>query len=409
MFEMGGAGIVEVCRKAAREDVSVASDDELLAAALELEDARSAVDAAEAHVLAELEARGTCDRELGLSTVSWLADRARLPRRVASSRVRVATKLRGVLGEVDDALREGTIRYEHAQAVAGDCNPRIEPEIAQRQGTILTRAAELPFLAWRRELGALAELLDQDGGYDPTRDLAKNRLSFAAVAPDHVLISGELVGDAALVVTEAIQREADRVFRTYRDDHDTTGGDTPLPSRATCMALALVELCRHGTAATNGPGTVADVTLVLEADGTLRTSDGGRLLAERYAHLTCDAAFYALVIDSLGVPLDLGHEVRYANRAQRRALARRDGGCAFPGCGAPASWCDAHHVTHHEHGGPTDIRNLVLLCRHHHGLTHRQGWTLVANDDQTFTWTSPSGRSLHSQRHGDVPPGAVPL
>jgi len=110
-------------------------------------------------------------------------------------------------------------------------------------------------------------------------------------------------------------------------------------------------------------------------------------------------AIHALVVDTLGVPLDLGREQRYANRAQRRALARRDGGCVFPGCDAPVGWCDAHHIVDWDDGGPTDLPNLAYLCRYHHGITHRQGWTMVATDDQRFTWTTPSGRTLHSQRH----------
>jgi hypothetical protein len=36
------------------------------------------------------------------------------------------------------------------------------------------------------------------------------------------------------------------------------------------------------------------------------------------------------VLDTLGVPLELGREARYANRAQRRALAARDGAVEKP-------------------------------------------------------------------------------
>ena len=43
---------------------------------------------------------------------------------------------------------------------------------------------------------------------------------------------------------------------------------------------------------------------------------------------------------------------------------------------------------------PTDLHNLALLCRHHHGVTHRKGWAMVADPDQTFTWTTPSGQTL---------------
>ena len=79
--------------------------------------------------------------------------------------------------------------------------------------------------------------------------------------------------------------------------------------------------------------------------------------------LLCDPVITALVVDSLGVSLDMGREIRLANRDQRRALATRDGGCIFPGCDCPASWCDAHHVIWWDHHGPTDISNLALLVQ----------------------------------------------
>ena len=64
----------------------------------------------------------------------------------------------------------------------------------------------------------------------------------------------------------------------------------------------------------------------------------------------------------------------------------RDGGCVFPGCDRPVQWCAAHHVEEwdRDHGN-TDLPLLALACRHHHGVTHRRGWTMVAHPDQTFT------------------------
>lgn len=100
------------------------------------------------------------------------------------------------------------------------------------------------------------------------------------------------------------------------------------------------------------------------------------------------------------VPLNLGRSQRLASPQQRAVLAVRDGGCTFPGCDAPTSWCDVHHVIEWDDHGLTDLDNLALLCRHHHGVTHRNGWTMTAAGDRTFTWTTPSGHTLHSQQHG---------
>jgi Domain of unknown function (DUF222)/HNH endonuclease len=69
-------------------------------------------------------------------------------------------------------------------------------------------------------------------------------------------------------------------------------------------------------------------------------------------------------------PLEVGRASRVVPTAQRTALAVRDGGCVFPGCTRPPAWCEAHHLRHWLHGGPTDLANLALLCRAHHRAVH---------------------------------------
>jgi len=92
---------------------------------------------------------------------------------------------------------------------------------------------------------------------------------------------------------------------------------------------------------------------------------------ETMRRLACDAGIVRMIIDSDSQPLDVGRRVRTAPSAIRRALEHRDGGCTWAGCGAPVSWCDAHHVIHWVDGGPTSLGNMVLLCRRHHVLTHK--------------------------------------
>jgi hypothetical protein len=75
-------------------------------------------------------------------------------------------------------------------------------------------------------------------------------------------------------------------------------------------------------------------------------------------------------------PLDVGRASRVVQPGQRSALAVRDGGCVFPGCGRPLAWCEPHHLRHWLHGGPTDLANLALVCRAHHRAVHEGvgGW-----------------------------------
>lgn len=398
--------VEELNRKAAGADVGLATDAELCAAVRHLAVARAALDAAEAHVLAELDVRGVCDREFGSPTLWWVTTQTRASRSAVSGRLRLASALRR-LDVVDDALSDGSITVDHARVLAdAAANPRISDDVVDVQGELVDGARRVSFRQWRSEVAVLVELLDQDGGYDPATDGDRNQLHVRPLGAGAVGVSGELVGDQALTFTQLLEAETDRLRRRARADHDHTP-DLPVPSRSTLRALALVELLAKGSAgaAPTGTGPVVDITLTVRADDpdTAVTVDDAHVHADVVRHLRCDAMFTPVVVDPTGVPLDLGRTVRFASRAQRRALAVRDGGCVFPGCDLPVGWTDAHHVTTWDNGGTTELSNLASLCRHHHGVTHRRGWTMTADNDQTFTWTTPTGSTLHSQRNRGSP------
>ncbi|MFZ9628021.1 MAG: HNH endonuclease signature motif containing protein, partial [Ilumatobacteraceae bacterium] len=82
--------------------------------------------------------------------------------------------------------------------------------------------------------------------------------------------------------------------------------------------------------------------------------------------------------------------VRLATDAQYRALVARDGGCRWPGCTVPASWCEVDHLIAWEHGGPTDLDNLVLFCSAHHTVKHMAG-TVIIGDANDFELIRPDG------------------
>jgi hypothetical protein len=88
-------------------------------------------------------------------------------------------------------------------------------------------------------------------------------------------------------------------------------------------------------------------------------------------------------------PLDVGRTSRVVTPSQRHTLAVRDGGGVFPGCQRPLAWCEAHHLVHWLDGGPTDLANLVLLCRAHHRAVHEGGWQLASGPDGRLTATAP--------------------
>jgi 5-methylcytosine-specific restriction endonuclease McrA len=133
-----------------------------------------------------------------------------------------------------------------------------------------------------------------------------------------------------------------------------------------------------------------------EAGSVAVTRDGAALPAETARRLCCDAS---LVRAQKG---HVGRRTRTIPAAMRRALARRDDGCQFPGCQARRH-VDAHHIQHWAHGGKTTMSNLIQLCRHHHRLVHEGGYA-VERDRDGMEFRRPDGgrlRSVPRPRRGD--------
>jgi hypothetical protein len=89
--------------------------------------------------------------------------------------------------------------------------------------------------------------------------------------------------------------------------------------------------------------------------------------------------------------LDLGRTTRIASRAQRRALRGVYASCAVPGCSVRFDHTKLHHVRFWEHGGATDLDNLLPLCERHHHCVHDLGWQLHLGPQRELTITLPDG------------------
>jgi hypothetical protein len=94
------------------------------------------------------------------------------------------------------------------------------------------------------------------------------------------------------------------------------------------------------------------------------------------------------------VALDHGRSRRHASVRQRRALRAMYRTCAVPGCGRHVSITEAHHIHWWEHGGHTDLANLLPLCRHHHDRLHAERWRLTMGADRAITVRARDGTLL---------------
>jgi hypothetical protein len=137
-------------------------------------------------------------------------------------------------------------------------------------------------------------------------------------------------------------------------------GNEPGGMRSTAQVTAVIGLddLKQGT----GVGWVEGITEPVSATALQKL---------------VEASGYATLVEGdNGEILYLTRNKRLFTAQQIKALLVRDGGCAWPGCGAKAGRCDAHHIIPWSKGGLTDIDNGILLCPYHHGMLHDSAFTL---------------------------------
>jgi hypothetical protein len=129
--------------------------------------------------------------------------------------------------------------------------------------------------------------------------------------------------------------------------------------------------------------------------------EGGPVIHPQTARrLACHGRVQMVIEDDTGQPLRLGRITREPPAWMVRQLRYRDHECRFPGCGA-RRFTQAHHVVWWEHGGRTDLGNLVLVCTFHHRLVHEYGWAIRREGDGAVRWFRPDGTGY---RAGPGPP-----
>jgi hypothetical protein len=164
------------------------------------------------------------------------------------------------------------------------------------------------------------------------------------------------------------------------------------------LADGFVQVFHNGLAAdpTIVPGASRAAVRVIVEAAVVENRAGSALLEEtlspisygKLAEYLCEGGTVDVIFGTDG-SLNVGRTQRLFTARQRTALGVRDGGCRFPGCNKPPSWCEAHHVDEWlEHHGATDLANGILLCRYHHMLMHDGGWSIIRDDDGGY-WLKP--------------------
>lgn len=214
-------------------------------------------------------------------------------------------------------------------------------------------------------------------------------------------LQAELPAAQGAVVAKALERLAEQL-PAMPGEEDAVHADAR-------RGDALVALCSSRLAADADPDRATVVVhaplgaLVSEGRGC-EVEGGGVIHAETARRLLCNGRVQAVIEDETGQPVRLGRTSREPSAWMMRQLRYRDHECRFPGCGA-RRFTQAHHIVWWEHGGPTDLDNLFLVCTFHHKLVHEYGWTVRRDPDGAARWFRPDGSRYHA---GPSPPGFQP-
>jgi hypothetical protein len=388
------------------------------------------------HDLAVMDARGAAGADQGIrapSTAGWLRSRLHLSATAAQGAVRTARALfGGPLAATGAALTDGTISPAHARVLADGTHDLPTHITAKAEPVLLETARTLDPGRLRQAVAHLRVVANPDTEADRAeRRYERRGLWLAPTWEGMVAVDGLLDPEAGQTLMAALDPLA----------RPTTGEDERSASQR--RADALTELARRSLEAGRLPQTggvrpqllvTVDLDTLLDRPGAVGGAGGwaGAVDPTACQRLACDGAVTRVLVsrqppadptDTLGLaarasgdndlaarlrtamtllppilggalsqPLDVGRMTRVVQPAQRHALVVRDGGCVFPGCDRPPGWCEAHHLIHWLHGGPTDLDNLALLCRAHHRTVHEGGWRLHRGPDGQFAASPPHRR-----------------
>ena len=348
----------------------------------------------------------------GGSTVSWLRRCCGMTAKAAASRVHLARTL-GELPAVLDSARAGRASFTNVTMIAhlaGD----VGVEQVRPYEDILVEAAEtlepdrMRFLTRTTRLG-----IDPDGVLADANHAHERRwLDCDETYGGVFILRGEFdaVGGALLKTAidamshgmnrgearSASERRADALVdmaatQLRCGDHRDVHGQRPHLT-VTVSAETLRAHTRNMDTLRSGADTLRSDALRGHAD--LRPAElrgVGPIHPETARRIACDAVRTVVTVaPSYGgsawmtgtppVPLSVGRATRTIPAHIRTALVLRDQGCRFPGCDRPPAWTDGHHIIHWGDGGPTELENLVSLCRRHHRRVHEDGWRIHIAD-----------------------------
>ena len=341
------------------------------------------------------------------SCAHWLAWQCGMAPGTAREHVRVARALTD-LPLISAAFTEGRLSFSKVRALTRIADPHTEDSLLEFALEATASQVERTVREWRRADAADEETVAAKRQFETWWD--DDGMLEVRLRLDPEEGAGLLAAIDSRVERTVRRDRAEAKRRKEGDPHgsddDAADGYDSAEAAARTTArrcTALVQLCTAGLDADRRAGDPPRREVVVHVDGDVLADDaaagraylegGPALHSSQVRRMLCEAALVVMLERGREV-LAHGRRQRLATRSQRRALLRRDGGCARPGC--PERRIErlhAHHMRHWLHGGPTDIDNLVLLCDADHGLAHELELVMTRRDGRLIV-TAPDGRRV---------------
>ena len=221
--------------------------------------------------------------------------------------------------------------------------------------------------------------------------------------------------ETTIAVREALEAKAAQFATADRADRDRASrvGAQPEPRRskdqrlADALAWFILGPDENDPARPQRPKIVVQVTMSLTTLLHLRNNPAelpgyGAIPADIARMLATDADWQRFVHEPVtGHLLDIGDETYTQPPAMRRFTKARDLHDRFPGSARSARFGDGDHVEPFDRGtgGRTASANIAMLSRTGHVAKTHGGWTCQGDANGVLTWTSPHGRTYHTEPH----------
>jgi len=208
-----------------------------------------------------------------------------------------------------------------------------------------------------------------------------------------LVIKVRLPAEQGALIVKALEMAMDTKFA--ETDKDADDERPPIGAR---RADALADIAETYMNNKESAGSTADRYQVIvhvnaEEGADAHIEDGPEITAVTSRRIACDSSIVVIKEDENGEPLSIGRRSRTIPPAMRRALRVRDKGCRFPGC-TNTRFVDGHHIEHWADGGETSLKNLVMLCRHHHHLVHEGGFVCEKSADGDIRFRDRRAQAL---------------